>query len=118
MILENYLFYSIRDKADLNIFYKKLELCGKLKFLYNDKDNQIPSELYENKASIFMKNISENIQNIDIYDSLFLLERREDYDDEEAGCIENSEDEKEKIILSKIKLKYNESINSLSENII
>ena len=47
-----------------------------------------------------------------------MLERREDYDDEEAGCIENSEDEKEKIILSKIKLKYNESINSLSENII
>ena len=49
----------------------------------------------------------------------FFLERREDYDDEEEeGCIENSEDEKEKIILSKIKLKYNESINSLSENII
>ena len=48
----------------------------------------------------------------------FFLERREDYDDEEEGCIENSEDEKEKIILSKIKLKYNESINSFSENII
>ena len=65
-----------------------------------------------------MIKIIKNIQNIDIYDSLFLLERREDYDDEEEGCIENSEDEKEKIILSKIKLKYNESINSLSENII
>ena len=49
-----------------------------------------------------MIKIIKNIQNIDIYDSLFLLERREDYDDEEAGCIENSEDEKEKIILSKI----------------
>ena len=48
----------------------------------------------------------------------FFLERREDYHDEEEGCIENSEDEKEKIILSKIKPKYNESINSFSENII
>lgn len=47
-----------------------------------------------------MKNIIKNIQNTDIYDSQFLLERREDYDDEEEGCIENSEDEKEKIILS------------------
>ena len=47
-----------------------------------------------------MIKIIKNIQNIDIYDSLFLLERREDYDDEEEGCIENSEDEKEKIILS------------------
>ena len=55
--LENYLFYSIPEKLDLNIFYKKLELCEKLKFLYNDKDNKIPSELYENKASILMKNI-------------------------------------------------------------
>ena len=58
------------------------------------------SELYENKTSILMKNIIKNIQNTDIYDSQFLLERREDYDDEEEGCIENSEDEKEKIILS------------------
>ena len=65
-----------------------------------------------------MIKIIKNIQNIDIYDSLFLLERREDYDDEEEGCIENSEDEKEKIILSKIKPKYNESINSFSEKII
>ena len=65
-----------------------------------------------------MKNIIKNIQNTDIYDSQFLLERREDYDDEEEGCIENSEDEKEKIILSQIKPKYNESINAFSENII
>ena len=98
--LENYLFYSIPEELDLNIFYKKLELCGKLKFLYNDKDNKIPSELYENKASILMKNISENIQNIDIYDSLILFGESEDYNDEEEEeeYIENFEDEEEKII--------------------
>ena len=34
----------------------------------------MPNELYENKTSILMKNILKNIQNIDIYNSLFLLE--------------------------------------------
>ena len=71
MILENYLFFSIPDKSDLNIYYKKLELFGKLKFLFNDKDNKTASELHENKTSILMKNILKNSQNIDIYDSLF-----------------------------------------------
>ena len=70
--LKNYLISSVSDKLDIYIYYKKLEQYKLLDFLFFDNENDMPSDLFKQKVSYFMKNIRIKLPYIYI-DNTFII---------------------------------------------
>ena len=114
--LEKFLFSSVSNGMNLNIYYKILDNAGKLKYLYSNKKDSINSALYKEKASKFIDSIKEKIKTIVINDSLLDIKIEEEEDEEEEEededevSFELSDSQEKQIILFSNK---NESKNEL-----
>ena len=111
---ENFLQNIFKDDFDLKVYYKKLEKSEMLQYIFYNEDNLIDSNSYKNKATILIKNIKENIKNINIEEQLLSFEEEEEEVEEETHEIFDNGDKK--IFLIQSNQQLNESNISTSQN--